>query len=74
MKNILFNILKVLLLLLALLFLELNKNTLLGWFLTALIIFIYVLMTRIYKVNGFLTLLLCLALFVITVFVSWPPY
>ena len=74
MKNILFNILKVLLLLLALLFLELNKNTLLGWALTVLIIFIYVLMTKVYKVNGFLILLLCLVLFVITVFVSWPPY
>ena len=74
MKNIIFNVFKVLLLILTLVFLELNRNTLAGWFLTLLIVFLYIYLYKTTKINRILLLFMSLLLFALTVYVSWPPY
>lgn len=74
MKNILVNVFKALLLIMALVFLELNKNTLTGWLLTFLIVFLYIYLYKTTEINRVLLLFGSVLLFVITVYVSWPPY
>ena len=74
MKTVILNIFKILLLLLALFFLELNKNTIYGWLLTLAVITVYVFVRRTYKVSDLLLIPACLLLFVLIVYISWPPY
>ncbi|MBQ1567911.1 MAG: carboxylesterase family protein [Erysipelotrichaceae bacterium] len=74
MKNTVFNILKVLLLIAALIFLELNRNTLIGWFLTALIVSAYIYLYKTTQINKVLLFIAAVLLFAASVFLSWPPY
>ena len=75
MKYLLF-CLKLILFLLIFIFLELNKNTLLGYLLTGLLIGLYLYISNKYIDNGlkgFGLILLVILLFVGIVFLTWPP-
>ncbi|MBQ6334306.1 MAG: carboxylesterase family protein [Erysipelotrichaceae bacterium] len=76
MKNVILMILKIILFLLSLTFLELNRNTILGWIAAIVLFIIYFYLSRTYAKNifhGFLFLLGYLLVFALIVYISWPP-
>jgi len=74
MKNVILNLFKILLLLLGLFFLELNKNTVFGWLLTLILLSVYIFLYRAHKITDLILVPVCLLLFVLIVYISWPPF
>ena len=74
MKNVILNLFKILLLLLGLFFLELNKNTVFGWLLTLILLSVYIFLYRTHKITDLILVPVCLLLFVLIVYISWPPF
>ena len=74
MKNVILNLFKILLLLLGLFFLELNKNTIFGWLLTLILLSVYIFLYRTHKITDLILVPVCLLLFVLIVYISWPPF